>query len=238
MIGLRIEHVRDEHVARVLSETDHDRLIGGFPERLAAAAVGDRGKLLLGGGEVVPIRACRHPRVVCGDTPADSARTASTERSRPRTPSVAHRRSPAVEQTHPSRPDTYRCAAAYRAVRGRASEESQVEADEQEPNATSRALAQETAVTFGTSNKRRQTAEHGAADQHVVQMRDHEERVVDLGVQRHGGEHQPVRREDEDRKESEDPQHRRLQGDSADHMVAIQQKICVPVGIAIMMLAP
>ena len=81
--------------------------------------------------------------------------------------------------------------------------------------------------------------EDRAADQHVVEMRDDEVGVVHLQVERHRREHhagQPADHEDED--EAEHEEHRRREARRARaRCVAIQQKICTPLGIAIIMLA-
>ena len=88
--------------------------------------------------------------------------------------------------------------------------------------------------------ERAEQREHGAADQHVVKMRDDEEGVVHLRDRAAPTAsitpvRPPMMKIEE---EAEDPQHRRLERAGVrDHIVAIQQKICMPVGIAIMMLA-
>ena len=84
MIGLGVEHVRDEHVAHVGAQADDDRLIRRVvPQRLAA---GDRRR-----PQEVAVRRRRAgrpferagaPRVVAGaSAPARSARSASTMNS-------------------------------------------------------------------------------------------------------------------------------------------------------------
>ena len=88
--------------------------------------------------------------------------------------------------------------------------------------------------------ERAEQREHRAADQHVVEVRDDEVGVVHLQVERHRGEHdaRSARRCTKIEEEAEHEQQRRLEARAGRvHSVAIQQKICTPFGIAIIMLA-
>jgi hypothetical protein len=59
-------------------------------------------------------------------------------------------------------------------------------------------------------------AEHRAAEQHVVHVRHHEVRVVELEVERRGGEqHAGEAAEEEREQEAEAEQHRRLEREAA-----------------------
>ena len=75
------------------------------------------------------------------------------------------------------------------------------------------ALAQHPAGELGKPVvERAEERKHGAADQHVVQMRDDEIGVVHLQVERHGAEHEAGQAaEHEDEEEREHEQQRRLQ---------------------------
>ena len=60
--------------------------------------------------------------------------------------------------------------------------------------------------------ERAEQREHGAADQHVVQVRDDEVGVVHLQIERHRGEHDAGQAaEDEDEEEAEHEEQRRLE---------------------------
>ena len=113
-------------------------------------------------------------------------------------------------------------------------EEGHVEADEEQPEGDlAQRLAHHPAGHLGEPvGERAEQREDRAADQHVVEVGDDEIGVVDLPVERHRGEHhagQPADDEDEEER-------RRCRGTGPAaaarpvQIVAIQQKICMPVG--------
>ncbi len=70
-----------------------------------------------------------------------------------------------------------------------------------------------------------------------MEVRDDEISIVNLSIDRHGGQHdarEPARNKDEE--EANDEQQRRPPHRLAIHSVAIQQKICTPFGTAMSIL--
>ena len=119
-------------------------------------------------------------------------------------------------------------------------EERDVDPDEhQSEHPAAGALGQRSRADEGNPVvERREQRKHHPADQHVMQMRDDEIRIVRLPVerdQRHHDTGQAAKHENEEEAQHEERRRRELELPSA--IVAIQEKTWMPLGMATAMLA-